>query len=176
MMDLLPFCTRIGRRPDLETPFSRGDHTYATNSHILVRVPRRDDVTREDGPTMTQIEFPDHATIAWRPLRQFTPPAEALRDCDDCGGTGRRHKCPDCHCACATCNATGKILGYASVNIGAAIFDVKYAVMLAALPGIEVPVDFDADYSTPMPFRFDGGDGLLMAMRYRAPTHLEGGL
>jgi hypothetical protein len=39
MIDLTPFCGK-----DYPHPFTQGDYTYATNLHVLVRVPKREDV------------------------------------------------------------------------------------------------------------------------------------
>ncbi len=44
MIDLKPFCGDNDIRYYLNEPFSEGEFTYATNGHILIRVPRRDDV------------------------------------------------------------------------------------------------------------------------------------
>lgn len=38
MIDLSSFC-----HPPYPTPFTQGDYTYATDNHIVVRVPKRDD-------------------------------------------------------------------------------------------------------------------------------------
>lgn len=45
-LDLNQFCDPTSREPgrDLSVPFSLNEHTYATNGHICVRVPRRPDV------------------------------------------------------------------------------------------------------------------------------------
>jgi hypothetical protein len=45
-IDLKPFCSR--KREILSAPFSVGNHTYATNRHICVRIPRRADVPEAD--------------------------------------------------------------------------------------------------------------------------------
>ena len=40
MIDLMKFCGKEDPREWLNAPFSLGDYTYATNGHLIVRVPR----------------------------------------------------------------------------------------------------------------------------------------
>ncbi len=42
-LDLTPFCGTGAHRSYLHNPFASGGHTFATNGHIAIRVPARDD-------------------------------------------------------------------------------------------------------------------------------------
>ena len=155
-------------RPELVRPFSIDTWTYATNGHVLVRVPRRDDVAEnETAPNVARM-FPDDAPKArYKPAPKFEIPERFDREeeCFGCGGTGKAHHhwCPDCQCVCDRCNGTGKATELVTVKIGRASFNSKYVSWLQQLPNLEldrVPRGFK-----PMRFRFDGGEGLLMPCR-----------
>ena len=54
--DLMKFCGG-NDRAGIATPFSIGEYTYATNGHIMVRVPRIADIPeRTDAPSPAKIE------------------------------------------------------------------------------------------------------------------------
>jgi hypothetical protein len=119
-------------RPWLGQPFSAGAWTYATDGHIMVRVPRLDDIA----------ESPDAA-----------PKAESHRE-----------RCPSCNCKCHRCDGTGKLTfaGFHRTTIGKALYNSKYVSLLQTLPQLELG---QPHRSNPLPFRFDGGEGLLMPCR-----------
>jgi hypothetical protein len=94
------FCdpTRCKPGADLSVPFSLNEHTYASNGHICVRVPRRADIPEnKDAPSCEKVEgLPwDFSRVKFGPLPETdTSPVE----CDWCSGIGYLHTCPDCHC------------------------------------------------------------------------------
>lgn len=170
-INLQPFCGINHFNPWMEHPFSRGEYTYATNGHIAIRVARREDVPEH--PKSPDIErlFTDVSGVQWRQLRKVELPDVPSTKCRDCDGRGTVHDCPDCKCDCDECDGTGEIESDASACIGDALFNTKYIRLLAALPWIEVPItDLMPE---PMPFRFEGGTGLLMSLRRQFVNHID---
>ena len=69
MIDLAKFCSRdAGRISSIGTPWTVGEWTYATDGHIAIRVPRRDDVTRSDGPDVQRVMDKAPAAKDMRPV------------------------------------------------------------------------------------------------------------
>lgn len=103
----------------LSTPWSVGDHSVATNGHILVRVPRRDDIPENDkAPSLETVLASAFPSDDFIPFPAFTPaPAEPCNDCrgigrvtecEDCDGEGE-HECLECgnETECASCQGSG---------------------------------------------------------------------
>lgn len=176
MTDLQPFCIAEKDYRDLHKPLSHGEWTYATNSHIAVRVPRRSDVSdgHKVGPKLEALFKVDSANN-WRALRPVHIPAPMNSgECGECHGSGREHDCPNCTCKCEGCNGTGKDeTQQQSATIGGVLFSAQYVRLLQSLPNCEVPTEIKADHQTPMPFRFDGGQGVLMGLRHPYADHQE---
>jgi hypothetical protein len=175
VIDLRPFCSTSSFRRALMNPFSAGEHTYATNGHIAIRVSRRVDVPEvDDAPDLGKLFKENTDTfIPWRSLRKFARPEATGTECSVCHGRGRAHDCPDCTCTCAECDGTGLEYNDISMFIGEHLFNVKYVWMLVNLPETEVPESFAKDRYDPMPFRFTGGEGLLMGVRRRLSNHVD---
>jgi hypothetical protein len=176
MIDLQPFCSTNKLRPSLHRPWSAGRWSIATNGHILVRVPRRDDIA--ENPSAPDIKGVVRALdgVTFRPLRNIDvpPPADSETECSKCDGRGTEHDCPQCTCECEACEGTGVAVPAESVSvgIGGVPFSAKYVRLLQCLPKIEVGADLKV--REPMPFRFDdGGEGVLMPLFYALPTHIE---
>lgn len=121
-IDLAKFCSFDRHRSHLSAPFTIGDYTYASNGHIGIRVPRRDDVPEGDPKTLSLAKtFADGDALEFRPLPDvpIAPPLDLPRcqtcrssgkivDCELCGGTGE-HKCDCEHCdrGCDDCDGYG---------------------------------------------------------------------
>jgi hypothetical protein len=173
MIDLQQFCEKEGSgRPYLERPWSRGEYTYATNSHILVRVPRRADVPEDDAaPSKVESVVPsfDRPFVSMPKVEipLFTPADE---ECEDCGGSGFEHDCPNCDCECDACDGSGKVTtsDESVVPIGHSIFAAPYIRQILMLPGLQVSLG--SDPSEPMAFKFEGGIGVLMPRRPMPPA------
>jgi hypothetical protein len=103
-MDLLPFCSTDPSRPELHNAFTRGDFTYATDGHILVRVPARPGI-----PDLDPDKPPKFAgLIASLEPRWLDPDAKMaplpeceiirrdIKPCKACGGRGRVKTCGRC--------------------------------------------------------------------------------
>lgn len=168
MVNLEQFCEKEGLRYYLTKPVSRGEHTYATNGHILVRVVRRDEYGEND-------KFPntDQVLRHYRDGKFITPPKDikippntgASIECDSCEGTGKEHECPSCKRVCDDCEGTGKVEveKVIEVRVGASVFDGKYIRMVLAIDGVEIDPPTKAEDM--LCFRFPGGIGMLMARR-----------
>lgn len=169
ILDLQPFCfdEQDSGKDFLMTPFTRGSWSYATNGHILVRVPARPGFAAPNTEAMAD-KCDDMANPAnvktYRPLRSMPLPEKHYTEteCELCEGRKTDHDCPNCKCPCTECYGSGvwrrplKV----SVMIGGIPFATKYAAMLLALPGIQVPIKITP--KSPMTFIFDGGSGALM--------------
>lgn len=172
-IDLSLFCGTDKHRPHLHQPFSRGDWTYATNGHILVRQPRRTDVPEvKNSPNPEKLFAAVDVSLPSRPLPVFEFPTPERTTCLSCEGRGTEHDCPDCQCECEICGGRGERVERITAGIGATSFSAKYIAMLAALPDIKVPAEPPIDAA--MYFTFDGGDGLLMPMKSPAERHIVG--
>ena len=97
-MNLQKFCSKADRHTGkLDSPWSFGEFTYASNGVILIRVPRLADVGENDNaPKIHLREFP---------LLLSTEPAEWVSvpevdyggdECEVCYGTGIALLCPEC--------------------------------------------------------------------------------
>ena len=157
------FCNPECREPglDLSVPFSLNGHTYACDGVIAVRVPRRPDIPEnENAPNAEKLErLPwDFSHVKFAPLLE----PELLPDeCWLCEGRGHQHKCPDCRCECECCHGSGKLRP--RVRIGKAVFAAQYIERIQVLPELEIGKPM-RQRPRPLPFRFKGGEGLLMPM------------
>jgi hypothetical protein len=159
-VDLDLFCDPTRREPglDLSVPFSLNGHTYATNGHVAVRVPRRPDIPEnKEAPKIERLPW-DFSRVKFGSLPERGPLPD---ECWACGGTGQEHSCPDCRCKCNTCDGSGKHQPFVR-RIGKVAFNGRYIEWLRALPGLEIG---KPRRSRPLPFRFEGGEGLLMPRR-----------
>lgn len=174
--DLMQFCSKDETRWYLTKPFRLGEFTYASNGHLVVRVPAVDgdiahdlsasnDAVRRWLSTETFDKIlnaqPD-ATFA--PLRVNLPPVK-MRKCRDCNGSGRWDGDE-----CETCNGDGMMEKSASVSVAGVPFALGYMAKIAALPNAEFPTNPIRD--EPCPFRFTGGIGAIMEMREAGKSNL----
>lgn len=171
MVDLKKFCGTDAWRPYLHEPFSRGEYTYATNGHIMVRVPRVAGIGEIPLIKNPEKIFAPMPADGWRTLRVALPPVDPSKECSYCYGSGFLDDDEgDCGLDCIECNGTGFVVANVSTEIGGVIFDLKYIRMVAELPDIEIvigPIDGQSF------FRFSGGDGALMPMRSEFENHVK---
>lgn len=168
---LRSFCTGNERRPVTCRPWSVGAHSYATNGHIIVRVPRLDDVPPPDDPkiekTAAQIDewLAKLASVPRDPVPRFELPKGKTWSCDKCDGRGTEHDCPSCECECDECESgtchQPVMIAWRGTHISGDMWR-----LIAALPGSMLAA------SPPLPpimdhvsFVFDGGSGIVMPMR-----------
>lgn len=171
MIDLQKFCADEDREPFrdyLHTPFVFGEYSYATNGHIMVRVPKISGMrvqTKEgewDVP-LNGFETAQYGALLHKPC---PPPPDP---CVACEGRGTEHDCPDCECTCTTCHGVGT--PRISTTIRGGIFDLRYVEMMLALP--EVLIQMDRTGEAPLLFNFNGGIGAIMPMRGEHAEHIE---
>lgn len=201
------FCSLDPHRSNISKPWSVGEHTIATNGHVMVRVPRLPDVPENPAaPDITKVLDIAAPPDDMRPLPEFTMPSGARcqeclgkgrsyacpecdgegsricnacdheRDCDDCDGTGRVVMAPGKDAVpetCAPCYGEGIVYGGTPYLYLSPIFCIsaRYATWLRELPGLRLSFASSAagDNARPVPFVFDGGDGLIMPVRPGTP-------
>lgn len=177
MIDLQKFCHDFARK--INTPWSAGAFSYATDGAICIRVPRRDDITRDDGPgpaaaaLFATCEKDEGALEALPDIA--VPVRPAHMPCEDCGGSG---KLACFHCGqdmeCDSCDGKG-VVEPPTIRIEIAKdrwIGAPYYDMLRRLP--ELRIDLAGTLSPHQVsgrppghihyFVFDGGDGLLMGI------------
>ena len=177
VIDLQPFCSKDASRTYLLKPFSRGEFSYATNGHIMVRVPRRSDIGEDSKAPATEKVFDDNVADGFEPAPVIKLPdlTEMItkEECQGCENhIGKGCECEMCQCTCDECDGTGEVESESTVSVGikGAIYMRKYIAMLLALPDLE----FGPIHKTnPLRFRFNGGEALLQPMRGRADDHFE---
>lgn len=181
MIDLQKFCGNDWFRSYLHKPFSKDGFTWATNGHVIVRVPLVEGVE----PLSSKQPLNVDATIAGLDDAIFfapsfnLPPEKELHDieCPSCDGRGRAHECPDCECICEDCDGkkTIKSEPTESTTIGGVYFTLRYINLICSLPGIQISNTANVKGGThkPMLFRFDGGVGALMPRTSKAALHVE---
>jgi hypothetical protein len=175
MIDLTPFCSTDRRRPNMQHPWSRGDWTYATNGHIMIRLPRSSGVAENgEAPNAEKIFDQVASQSETLPLPKFKMPRLKTEECVSCDGRGFAHDCPYCHCECESCDGAGSATEKASIELFGANYDVKYIKLIRDLPKSEFscwPPPLDA----PARFVFNGGDGALMPLRKVYKRHIKTG-
>ncbi len=182
-IDLKPFCDYEDGRYALTTPWVKGGWRYATDGRICVRTP----TTEPDSPKYNEdgLKRPDAAGLFSRfPDSGFyelpaTLDEETSRDEDawrecDCAEWIQCPRCKGDMCerceyegqvikaakGCKMCGGRGK-LPHVYQRIGNEWFDRWYIAKVRALPGVTVR-SLDENR---LAFVFDGGQGLLMAVR-----------
>lgn len=200
MIDLKPFCAPNEDYRRLTDPFNDGDYTYATNSHICVRVPRRADCERTlaDAKLTTSpggiALWPTDAT-QWQPL--LPVPEPVMVACPVCGGkrAGRCWECGGCGIVefendfneytvdcktcdgegaaiCKTCDENGQVIENQFVDYGPGFFKLEYLMLVNALPAVQIAFEpHGTSKVTCLQFRFDGGEGVLMGCQ--RPSHTK---
>ena len=117
--------TRIYINP----PWSRGEWSYATNGHILVRVPRLDDVDENPKAPGAEKLLAETKQAKFIPVPVCAPPPDV--DCRYCGGKGYfsngrgypRDKCLEC-------SGTKKVPCFDGVDVGNSHFQRRYLAMI----------------------------------------------
>ena len=155
VIDLTPFFDAGHPQSKIAAPFSDGEHTYATDGSIVIRIPRRLDVESSQFAPKADRLFAEH--IGDSPRKWFDVPElpkPVMQPCE-CLNDTRCDPCPDC-------NGTEVVEKIKSADIGGVPFQRKYVAKIALLPNCVISP------AGPKPawFRFDGGDGLLCPMRW----------
>lgn len=172
MVNLQQFCSTDPERPYLDRPWSRGEFTYATNGHILARVPRVADIEeRSEAPDATKVTNKVDFAVRFDLVALVDLPPSEMMECVACDGRGTEHDCESCECICLSCSGAAEVPDDIDKSVG--IHDVPFAMTYArkifALPGLALPID--VLNNEPMPFKFDGGEGVWMPRMLPQESH-----
>lgn len=169
--DLRQFCGTDEQRTSIQAPFTRGPFTYATNGHVLVRVPRLDDVPQIEGTPHAEVIFDKAARQEVGPPPVLTLPPYETEECDACSEGEAIHDCPNCNCSCEECGDTREIEVKTSCTVNGEFFDTKYMHQLLTLPGFKFSKEPPPKQGAR--FEFDGGEGYLMPLARQYPRHVD---
>lgn len=195
MIDFTSFLSKGEDRVKLETPVHIGQWTYFSNGRIAVRLPRLPDTTETDDPPKIDKTFAteiDEREFTFAPLEKLETRLRDCRACDNTGKTRDTKPCPECegegtincsHCGhdheCNRCYGEGTVLrsntsitcpdcerAKHNVRVTQHLWiDGKYFEKIAALPNPMIGTALIGTEPRAIPFRFDGGDGLIMPLR-----------
>lgn len=173
-------------------PWTRDGFTYATNGHILIRVPALPDVPDNPGAPGISKTFAMF-NISEESFDIPVLPAPQYSVCEECEGKGKGFTCPECdgrgvvlwetnrheyeadclECDgdgivngnCPGCGGTGKRIERFGFKINGVSFDRDCLALLKNLPEIKIypqPINTKVYSQSASSFTFDGGDGLIM--------------
>ena len=109
----------------LRKPWSRGEWTYATNGHIMIRVPRLPDVAENDkSPDAEKLLAKIPPATEWLSVPALAPLPKI--DCPECDGNGTRECSMGYKHPCEECDGTGKVEELIRVTVGNACFKFGY--------------------------------------------------
>jgi len=169
--DLKPFCCDY--RPRYSEPFSHGEHTYATDGKLLIRVPRI--VGVEQSCPVSDEDFTRAMIVAGRPplktddLTKWQKAPEikgrSFRAvCDECAADPDYEISDDCH----KCHGIGVVIEWKAdsyfIDIDNRRFSTHLLRKLSALPNLELSTEVGGEHDA-IYLRFDGGVGVLLPMR-----------
>jgi hypothetical protein len=195
-LNLQKFCARsYDKREHLKTAWAHKGWTYASNGHILLRVPAPEhaDTVATHGAANAGSMVDDAGKVSYIGLPNTPEPTR----CDECAGVGQylQMKCPDCEgkgefthgvydYECRRCEGDGLVRA-AEGEAGGELQDCAACDGIGYFRGIGSLVGnatYDRAYlhmlaklpgvrvctngpGKPMHFTFDGGEGLLMPFR-----------
>ena len=176
-------------------PFSDDKYTYASDGHIIVKVPLVNGVgPNKKSPNATSLKWEITHKGEWLDLPTYSLPQKQI--CILCIGGGKVDVCPECDgdgevCfsnqhshyeeECKTCCGNAYILGeedvcswckgegrtYPSNIQGTIMNDTKMNIyLLEKIKTLDNPKIFLPDFDGMVHFKFDGGVGILMVMKW----------
>lgn len=174
-------------------PFNVGAYTYAADRTVAIRIDRREKY--DDNPRKESIVGCGWMENVPETLYESLPAFDAtpeLITCPDCKGETKNANCSDCdgdgnlcwysrsgiryeeECdlcngtgkqpVCELCDGAGKIQKPKWVDMGTKRLNVRLLEKMARLPNVKIATEA-VDGLTAIPFRFDGGIGIVMPMR-----------
>lgn len=193
MIDVDKFCGSDNFPKGIQTPFSIGDYTFATDGQIIIKVDKLPEVEqRDDAPDANRLEWRQDEITEWHELPMID--FDELDDCANCWGIGFVKTCPECdgdsvvyfentyNCyetECQTCCGNGilrgnkddKICGSCngtkkqstSVKVGSASIGSVYLSMIYSLP--DAVIEHSDKTESMVNFKFNGGCGIVMPRR-----------
>jgi hypothetical protein len=190
MIDLSKFCS--SQNDKMKTPATIGLYTYATNGHIIIRVPEGEHHAPPVGyPAVDHLPWIHDQAEEWVNL----PDLGDIKPegCTICAGTGRTMICYECGgegaltfsthyssyevcCGicngaevvpegpdqCRQCDGAGRYVAHSPIPWQRGKINARYVYLLKDLPDIKI-----STHGSPLDhilFRFSSGCGLLMPM------------
>lgn len=145
--NLFFFCSQDESRPNLLKPMSKGGFTFASDGRIAIRVERIESSEQsKHQQTVDALEslFASESfkvEVGWIPVIE---PTYTRRCCAECGSL--------------------LVASIDAVEVGNKLIGSYYINKMMLLPNCQINPT-DNDRFSPMPFRFDGGIGLIMPIR-----------
>jgi hypothetical protein len=190
MIDLSKFCS--SQNSTMKTPATIDSYTYATNGHIIIRVPEGEHHAPPVGfPAVDHLPWIHDQAEEWVNLPDLGEIKPGF--CTLCSGTGTTMICLECNgegalifsnhfssyevcCAtckgdevipegpdqCRQCDGVGQYVAHGSIPWQRGKINTHYVYLLKDLPEIQI-----STHGSPLDhilFRFDGGCGILMPM------------
>jgi hypothetical protein len=172
------FCASEGSRYAISSPWVRGGWEYATDGRIAVRLPTITADTAEDetGPLLPAFQKFDQYMDA----AKCTQPWPDVPYCLHCFGEGQigckgcgTDDCEGgCYSKCPLCNGAKSPPGIITasnphaIEVGQHWVALRYDAKIKSLTAVRFqPVAHNAETPVPVPFVFDGGQGLVMGLR-----------
>ena len=168
MIDLQSFCANQWEvRSYLQRPWRDGEWVYATNGHMIVRVPAESAPDVEARTSAQPKNPPDMFRVALEQEGEFLlmPPLPEDVPCPTCAGTGEIDEGIYGTDECPSCFATKHTFTY--FELGDSGFNLHYLRLLSALPQVRIRTQ---GTKTAAALIFDGGQALLMPMRAKRST------
>ncbi len=140
---IMKFCDSDGDQR-INRPWSVGDKTYSTNGHLIIRIDRQPEIEEKaDAPDIQKLFEKDTLSPQeWFEIPELPKPK--YKDYSDC-------------------IEDGKIEILEKTEINGSIFQNQYLRLLKELSNCKIS---PTGHDKPAWFKFDGGDGLIMPMRY----------
>lgn len=157
----------------IRLPWSRGDYTYSTNGHLIIRIPRHPDIKEiPEAPDASDI-FLKAEPVPPEWINIPTLPEAEFIQCKECEGqrfVTWKTNWNEYEAECKSCNGTGERKEFQKIEINGVIFNVEYLRKISKLPNPKISVlnagGGISGKEKPAWFKFDGGDGLIMPCRF----------
>src|SRR3972149_1588734 len=136
------FCGSIDtKRHNIHLPWSREEYSYATNGHVIIRIPRHPEINENpDAPDAAKLFSNTLPPGEYIDIPQLPEPI--LSNCSVCRGTGRIAGEPN-WIECKECD-NGKIAELQKITIQGVIFEVifnvEYLRKISKLPNAKIAV------------------------------------
>lgn len=163
-IDLSPFCGTEGRYA-IRDPWVFKGWRYATDGKIAVRTPSSEPDTKWEKGTIAPpaqdifSQYPGKQWQAW----PDGPYVIRFIKCETCEGRGETF-CDHCENwgKCADCDGKKGSMGQSHLVVADRWIKLAYCELIRVLPSIEFSPDTPSN--RPLPFRFMGGEGVVMPM------------
>lgn len=164
-IDLMPFCGPSGTRYSMSEPWVRKGWVYATNGRVAIRCPVDDIVPDSPANTVAEpaAQLFDECLDVSKCANPWPDPA-----CLQCGGFGVVNRARDGkEVPCLHCDGkkryAGEVLYKAYLMVGVHRISAEWEGLICNLPNVRWQSSVAAH--RPLPFVFDGGQGLVMPMQ-----------